>query len=68
MLNILAVICPPAAVLASATPALAIANLGFTLMLYVPGVLHARSIVQQRNLRQRYNSVMLAMERRGIMA
>jgi uncharacterized membrane protein YqaE (UPF0057 family) len=64
MLNLLAVVCPPLAVLATGTLALAATNLGLTLLLYVPGMLHARSVVEQRNLERRYNSVMLALERR----
>jgi len=64
MLNLLAVVCPPLAVLATGTLTLAATNLGLTLLLYVPGMLHARSVVEQRNLERRYNSVMLALERR----
>jgi len=64
MLNILAVVCPPLAVLATGNPGRAAANLGLTLLLYVPGMLHARSVVGQQNLERRYNSVMLALERR----
>jgi uncharacterized membrane protein YqaE (UPF0057 family) len=64
MLNLLAVVCPPLAVLATGTPARAAKNLGLTLLLYVPGMLHARSVVEQSNLERRYNSVMLALEHR----
>lgn len=64
MLNILAVLCPPLAVLATGNPAQAVANLGLTLLLYVPGMLHARSVVEQHNLERRYASVMRAMELR----
>ena len=63
MLNLLAVICPPLAVLATGNPGRAATNLGLTLLLYVPGMLHARSVVGQRNLERRYASVMQAMER-----
>jgi uncharacterized membrane protein YqaE (UPF0057 family) len=63
MLNVLAVVCPPLAVLATGTPARAAANLGLTLLLYVPGVLHARSVVEQRSLERRYDAVMQALER-----
>jgi uncharacterized membrane protein YqaE (UPF0057 family) len=64
MLNLLAVVCPPLAVLATGTPARAATNLGLTLLLYIPGVLHARSVVEQSSLEKRYNSVMLALEHR----
>jgi uncharacterized membrane protein YqaE (UPF0057 family) len=64
MLNLLAVVCPPLAVLATGTPGRAATNLALTLLLYVPGVLHARSVVEQTNLERRYNSVMLELERR----
>ena len=64
MLNVLTVVCPPLAVLATGNPGRAAANLGLTLLLYVPGVIHARHVVEQRNLERRYDSVMRAMERR----
>jgi uncharacterized membrane protein YqaE (UPF0057 family) len=64
MLNVLTVVCPPLAVLATGNPARAATNLGLTLLLYVPGVLHARSVVGQRSLERRYDSVMRALERR----
>lgn len=64
MLNLLAFVCPPLAVLATGTPGRAATNLGLTLLLYVPGMLHARSVVEQRTLERRYNAVMQAMERR----
>ena len=64
MLSLLAIVCPPLAVLATGTPTLAVTNLGLTLLLYVPGVLHARSVVEQSVLERRYNSVMQALEHR----
>jgi uncharacterized membrane protein YqaE (UPF0057 family) len=66
MLNLLTLICPPLAVLAAGSPSSAAVNLGLTLLLYVPGVLHARSIVSQRILENRYHSVMTALERRRV--
>lgn len=64
MLNVLSVVCPPLAVLAAGSPASAAANLGWTLLFYVPGVIHARSVVEKHSIEQRYNSVMDALERR----
>jgi len=64
MLNLLAIVCPPLAVLATGSTNLAATNLGLTLLFYVPGMLHARAIVEKHSVEQRYNSVMAAMERR----
>jgi uncharacterized membrane protein YqaE (UPF0057 family) len=68
MLNVLAIVCPPLAVLATGSKSSAATNLGLTMLLYVPGMLHARSVVEKRNIEQRYNSVMEAMERRRLLA
>ena len=43
MLTLLVILCPPLAVLLTASPTHAIKNLGLTLLFYVPGVLHARA-------------------------
>jgi len=64
MLKLLAIVCPPVAVLAAGTKSSAAKNLGLTLLFYVPGLIHARSIVEKREIEQRYNSVMAALERR----
>jgi len=64
MLNLLAVVCPPLAVLAAGSPSAALANVGLTLLFYVPGMLHARAIVEKHIIEQRYNTVMVALERR----
>jgi uncharacterized membrane protein YqaE (UPF0057 family) len=64
MLQLLTVLCPPLAVLATGTPRRAATNLGLTLLLYIPGLLHARSVVEQRTLERRYDAVMQALERR----
>ena len=68
MLNLLAVVCPPLAVLATGSPSAAAANLGLTMLLYVPGMLHARALVEKHIIEQRYNTVMVALERRRQMA
>ena len=41
MLYLLAIVCPPAAALAAGGPRRAAANAGLTLLLYVPGLIHA---------------------------
>jgi uncharacterized membrane protein YqaE (UPF0057 family) len=64
MLSFLAVVCPPLAVLATGPKSRAVANAGLTLLLFVPGVVHALSEVSRHNLERRYNSVMRAMETR----
>ena len=64
MLPLLATVCPPLAVLATDTPARAAANLGLTLLLVVPGVVHAHRAVGRYTLRRRYESVMRALEAR----
>jgi uncharacterized membrane protein YqaE (UPF0057 family) len=66
MLSVLAVVCPPLAVLATGTRCGAVANLGLTLMGFVPGIVHALGTVEQHTLNRRYASVMRAMERRRI--
>jgi uncharacterized membrane protein YqaE (UPF0057 family) len=66
MLNILTVLCPPLAVLASGGPGVAVANLGLTLLFYVPGLLHARSVVEQHSLERRYATVMRTLELRRV--
>ncbi len=54
MLTVLAVLCPPLAVLLTAPASHAIKNTGLTLLLYVPGVLHAWAAVEQHRIRSRY--------------
>ena len=64
MLPLLAIVCPPLAVLATGTPSRAVTNLGLTMLLFVPGVVHALSAVGQNKLERRYQSVMQAMATR----
>jgi uncharacterized membrane protein YqaE (UPF0057 family) len=66
MLSLLAVVCPPLAVLATGSRSCAVANLGLTLMGFVPGVVHALGAVDQHTISRRYASVMRAMERRDL--
>lgn len=63
MLTLLAVFCPPLAVLITGSRADALGNLGRTMLLYVPGVVHALHEVDRHNTTQRYDAVMKALER-----
>jgi uncharacterized membrane protein YqaE (UPF0057 family) len=64
MLFLLAIICPPLAVLvATGSPSRAAANCGLTLMFYFPGLFHALSVVDRHTTARRYDNVMRQMER-----
>ncbi len=63
MRSILAVICPPAAVLASGARADLAANVALTCLFYLPGVVHALAVVDRTTTVRQYDSVMRAMER-----
>ena len=62
MLTALVVLCPPLAVLLTAPPTTAAKNFGLTLFFYVPGVLHARRVVEQYTVSRRYNALMQLLE------
>jgi uncharacterized membrane protein YqaE (UPF0057 family) len=64
MLAILAVLCPPLAVLLTATPAQAARNFGLTLLFYLPGALHARAAVEQYRVHRRYAVLLRALDAR----
>jgi uncharacterized membrane protein YqaE (UPF0057 family) len=66
MLTILVVLCPPLAVLIVASPGHAAKNCGLTLLFYVPGVLHARSMVERYRVSRRYDSLMRVLEEREL--
>jgi uncharacterized membrane protein YqaE (UPF0057 family) len=53
MLSVLAFLCPPLAVLC-VEPASVPKNVALTLLLIVPGVLHARRVVEDRTVAARY--------------
>lgn len=63
MHSALAVICPPAAVLAAGARADLATNVALTLLFFVPGVVHALAVVDRSTTARRYASVMRAMER-----
>jgi uncharacterized membrane protein YqaE (UPF0057 family) len=66
MLSLLAILCPPLAVLVAERSGLRTAtNLGLTLLLYFPGLFHALSTIERRDLGRRYETVMRVLERRA---
>lgn len=58
MLSVLAVVCPPLAVLLTAGPRRAAANTGLTLLLFAPGVLHALGVVGRYHTDRRNRTLM----------
>ena len=68
MLFVLAVICPPLAVLLTRHPAQAATNVGLTALLYVPGVIHAIHAVDRYNTERWGEALMRAVERTEIAA
>ncbi len=58
MLTVLAILCPPLAVLATGRPRQAAVNVGLTSLLFVPGVVHALRVVDQHNL-ERWNAALM---------
>ena len=65
MLALLALFCPPLAVLATGSRSAAAANVGLTLMGFVPGVVHALRAVEQHTIERQYDSVMRVLEQRA---
>ncbi len=65
MLTVLVILCPPLAVLLTAPASHAVKNLGLTLLLYIPGVLHARAAVEQYTVTRRYAALMRLLEDRA---
>jgi uncharacterized membrane protein YqaE (UPF0057 family) len=64
MLTVLVILCPPLAVLLTASPGHAVKNVGFTLLLYLPGVLHASGVVERYRVNRRYEALMRLLEAR----
>jgi uncharacterized membrane protein YqaE (UPF0057 family) len=58
MLSLLAVVCPPLAVLVAAGRRPAASNLGLTLLLYAPGMVHALAVVDRYHTNQRNETLM----------
>jgi uncharacterized membrane protein YqaE (UPF0057 family) len=64
MLVLLAILCPPVAVLLTAPPSQAAKNFGLTLLFYVPGMLHARSVVDRYYAHRQFDSLARLLESR----
>lgn len=58
MLSLLAVVCPPLAVLLVGGPNRALANVGLTLLLYAPGMVHALVVVDRYHTDRRNATLM----------
>lgn len=61
MLALLAIICPPLAVVAAGKPSRLPVNLGLTACLFVPGVLHALAVVDQARTERRNEALLQAL-------
>lgn len=58
MLSVLAVVCPPLAVLLTGSPGRAATNVGLTLLLFAPGVIHALAVVDRYHTGRRNATLM----------
>jgi uncharacterized membrane protein YqaE (UPF0057 family) len=58
MLSLLAILCPPAAVLLLGKPSQGALNVVLTLLLYVPGMIHALSVVSHYKTERRNETLM----------
>ena len=63
MLSLLAIVCPPLAVLLVAGGRAAAANCGLTLLGVLPGIRHARDLVERHTVERQYDAVMRVLER-----
>lgn len=63
MFSLLAVVCPPLAVLATGSRTQTLKNTALTMLLFVPGVIHALGVVEKRAVERQYASVFEAMDR-----
>ena len=65
MRSLLALVCPPAAVLATGSRLDLATNAALTLLFFLPGVVHALGVVDRYTTAKQYDSVMRAMEQAG---
>lgn len=66
MFRILAVLCPPLAVLLTGKPSQFATNLALSLLLYLPGLVHALIVVDRHETDRRNEAILRAMERYGV--
>ena len=62
-MRLLAIICPPLAVLLTGKPFSAMLNLVLTICLWVPGAIHAWGIVSDSQADRRHNQLVRAIRR-----
>lgn len=62
MLVVIVILCPPLAVLLTAPVSQAVKNVGYTLLLYIPGVIHASAAVSKYNAQRRYATLVRVLE------
>ena len=55
MLYLLAIVIPPLAVLLIGKPVQAVLNLGLTLLLWIPGIIHALLVVHEYKADKRFD-------------
>jgi uncharacterized membrane protein YqaE (UPF0057 family) len=65
MLPLLMLFCPPLAVLLTGSKAEALKNLALTSLLYIPGLLHAREVVERYNVNRQYDNILQVLELRA---
>lgn len=62
MRSVLAVVCPPLAVLATGNLSQAAVNAILTMFLFVPGVIHAWSVVERHQTEKRNEALLRAVQ------
>lgn len=65
MMYLLAILLPPVAVLLCGKPVQALLNLGLTLLLWIPGSIHACLVVASHNADKRNDKLVKAMRSRS---
>jgi uncharacterized membrane protein YqaE (UPF0057 family) len=63
VLTLLAVACPPLAVLLAGRPSQAAANVGLTALLYIPGLRHALAVVEKHETDRRNAALLRVIAR-----
>jgi uncharacterized membrane protein YqaE (UPF0057 family) len=63
MQRLLAILCPPLAVYRTRHPAKAATNAGLTLLLYIPGLIHALFAVEKDKIERRNETLMRLSEK-----
>jgi uncharacterized membrane protein YqaE (UPF0057 family) len=61
MLSLLAVLCPPLAVLVVSRPSQVAVSVGLTSLLYLPGLVHALAVVDRYQVERRNEALLKAV-------